>query len=427
MMHNDRPAIPLLLPACFSALLVLSGGCKDEEPTGTCESDPVTLPAELGIVDDDAKWLCDNLPEPAVEDPNFGQKIAGATSCVGGERGAVSGSNIYVATDGSDSASGATAGEALATVQEALCRVAPGQTIHIAPGTYPGAAAVAALGDAQSDEIVIRGEGSTPDEVILDGEYWRSAALSLGESHNIRIENLTVQHYIDAGIQTLNGSKITIRNIVSRSNGRCSVNEDSAGEGFGINLVGTEDILVEQSTFEDNGPLLSKVRCGIVLGTGINTFAITGRIRENTIRHTRGGAMLIEDGGPAIVENNVGEQNFLLALNNYWDAGLWVDGSVDVEVRGNTFRESWGGVGIMITDEEKAYPQTSKGTLIQGNTVDGHLAGVLVWGYGACPPPSDVITNYESLESDNTLTNNTYQGEGHPVWCVPEFIGGQVP
>jgi len=169
------------------------------------------------------------------------------------------------------------------------------------------------------------------------------------------------------------------------------------------------------------------VLCGLVLGTGINTFDVTGRFSENTIRHTRGGAMLVEDSGPTVVENNLGEKNFLLALENYWDAGLWVDGSLDVEVRGNTFRDSWGGVGIMITDEEGAYPEKSKGTIVEGNTVTGHLAGVLVWGYGSCPPPADVIPNYDGLESDNTLADNAYQGEAHPVWCDPKFLGGQTP
>ncbi len=416
-------------PCLLGWLLVLGGACGGEsEPPAVCgDVEPVSIPSELGIVDDDEQWRCGDLPEPARLDENLGQRIAGATSCIAGERPTVSGTDIFVAPGGSDDASGASAEEALATLQEALCRVRPGQTIHLAPGRYEGAAAVAALGSADSDEVVVRGDGSDPSEVVLDGQYWRSAAISLGESHNVRIENLTVQHYIDAGIQTLGGSRVTIRNIVSRSNGRCSVNEDSEGEGFGINLVGTKEVLVTQSTFEDNGPLLSRVRCGEVLGTGINTFEVTGRFSENTIRRTRGGAILIEDGGPAVVENNLGEQNFLLSLGNYWDAGVWVDGSVSVEVRGNTFRDSWGGVGIMVTDEEGAYPERAKATVVEGNTVTGHLAGILVWGYGSCPPPADAVTDYGHLERDNMLVDNAFQGEAHAVWCDPMFLGGELP
>ncbi|RMH40257.1 MAG: hypothetical protein D6689_14260 [Deltaproteobacteria bacterium] len=396
------------------------GGCGSTEPAA--------LPAELGIVDDDADWLCGNLPEAPQEDDNLGQVIAGATSCLGQSGPAVAGKDVWVAPDGSDAASGANRNQALATLREALCRVAPGQTIHIEPGTYLGAAAVAALGDANSETIVIRGEGDAPSDVVLDCEHWRSAAITLGESFNIRIENLTVQHCIDAGIQTLNGAGVTIDNVVSRNNGRCSVNLDSEGEGFGLNLVGTKNVAVTNSVFEDNGPLLARVLCGEVLGTGINTFAISGRVANNTIRRTRGGAMLIEDGDDATVEDNLGEHNFLLALNNYWDAGLWIDGAVGVTARNNTFKDNYGGVGIIVSDSDNQYPDgRSKNVTIQGNTIDGHLAGIHVWGFGACPPPSDVVTNYATLEADNTLTNNAFQGDAFPIRCDEEFFGGVEP
>lgn len=292
------------------------GGGGESAPTG-CSRDPIALPASLPIVDDDAQWLCGALPEPARVDDNLGFDLSGARSCLAGSRPAVSGNDIYVAPEGADSASGASSTEALATLQEALCRALPGQTIHMAPGTYRGAAAVVGIGASASEEVVIRGEGAEPGDTVLDGEFWRSAAITLGESYNVRIENLTVTHYIDAGIQTQLGAKITVQNIVSRSNGRCSVNADSAGEGFGINLVGTKDVRVADSLFEDNGPLLRPVLCGEVLGTGINTFEVSGTISGNTIRSTRGGAMLLEDSGPALVENNIAEGNFLLAVDNY--------------------------------------------------------------------------------------------------------------
>lgn len=408
-----------------SVLSLVAVGCHQWGSCDTAEQAP--LPDELGIEDDDGQWLCDDRPERAKNDPNLGFKIAGAESCVGGEHQAVSGSDIYVSTDGSDKASGNSPDHALATVAEALCRVQPGQVIHIAPGTYKEAAAVAALGSSHSDPITIRGEGDTPEDVVLDGEYWRSAAFTLGEAWHVTIENLTVQHYTDAGIQTQTGSDITIDEVISRSNGRCSVNQDYEGEGFGVNLVGTTNITVTNSTFEDNGPLLARVLCGDVLGTGINTFEASGTISGNTIRRTRGGAMLVEDGKSMVVKDNIAESNYLLAIDNYWDAALWVDGSHDIEVTGNQFHDNWGGAGIEVSDEEGAYPETSKNITIADNEIRNHAVGVLVWGYGSCPPPSDAIVDYDALESNNTLTDNGYGGSEKEVVCDPDFMGGSVP
>lgn len=423
----------LALVGTLACVLAACGGGEDDDgdlsdagSAGGC-AEKAPLPADLGIVDDDAEWLCGNLPEPTREDDNFGTTVSGVTSCSAGSGPEVTGETIYVAPGGSDSNAGDSPSTALATLQEALCRVTPGQTILLAPGTYEGSAAVAGLGGPDDPDIVIRGDGATPEDVVLDGERWRSMGVGLSQSWNVRIENLTVQHYIDAGIYTLEGGRITIAGIIARNNGRCSVFEDSEGEGFGINLVGTTDVAVEDSVFEDNGPLLDRVLCGEVLGTGINTFEVSGTFVRNTVRRTRGGAFLIEKGGPAVLENNRGEKNYLLAFANYWDAGIWLDESKDVVVTNNTFVDDWGGVGILVSDEEGAYPEASTGMTLTGNTVRGHLAGVHVWGYGVCPPPDDAITNWNTLESENTLENNVYQGMDYPVRCDASFAGGDLP
>ncbi|RMF11629.1 MAG: hypothetical protein D6761_13930, partial [Candidatus Dadabacteria bacterium] len=87
----------------------------------------------------------------------------------------------------------------------------------------------------------------------------------------------------------------------------------------------------------------------------------------------------------------------------------------------------YGGGGIQISDEEGAYPNASKKIGIYGNAISGNTVGIFVWGYGQCPPPDDVVTNWDTLEDDNTLVGNIYNSTDTPVLCDPDFVGGQLP
>ncbi len=416
----------------LSPFLLLVSACHRGIDWGDfeCDVEPVALPEELGIVDDDAEWLCDEAdkPDKVRNLGDWGTRAAGVVGCFPGEEGTVSGADIYVAPDGDDDAAGNSADAPLATVAAAVCRASPGQTVHLAPGTYTGdGVIVGMLGSAGGEPVTIRGEGADPEEVVLDGEKWRGFALGFTESHNVVIENLTVENWTNEGIYALEGSGITVRDVVVRNNGRCNADRDSEGEGFGVDFVGTADVTVADSLFEDNGPLLEPVLCGAVLGTGINTFEVSGTLSGNTIRRNRGGAMLVEDGGPMTVEANLAEDNFFLAVDNYWDAGVWVDGSADVTVRANTFRDNYEGVGVMVTDEEGAYPSASVGTVIEDNAITGHIAGVLAWGYGTCPPPEDAVPGWADLAATNELAGNDAHGEDAPTMCDPDFAGGERP
>ncbi len=412
---------------CILPIVLLQGCSNDVIDTGPACDAAAELPSDLGIANDDDDWLCDHRPEsPRTLDGIV--RAAGVTLCYAGDRGQVTGSDIYVAPDGDDDSGGATPEQALRTLTEAMCRVRPGQTVHLAPGHYEEAVLLGLGNRADSAPVTITGEGESPGDVVLDGGHWRSFALGLADSHNVTIANLSVQHYTDAGIYTLNGSGITLTDLLLMRNGRCSVDPDSEGEGFGVNLVGTTGIVVKNSVFDDNGPLLAPVLCGEVLGTGINTFESSGIIEGNTLRRTRGGAMLVEkSAGPFMVNENLAEQNYLLALDNYWDAALWIDESVDVEVRDNTFRANYGGAGVQISDEEGSYPSASRQIRMYGNTIVGNTVGILVWGYDQCPPPADVALNWQTLEADNQLTGNLYRGEDTPILCDPMFVGGTLP
>ncbi|RME74454.1 MAG: hypothetical protein D6776_05225 [Planctomycetota bacterium] len=385
-------------------------------------------PSAPAIVDDDALWLCTNRPERP-HDGALGLRIAGVRECTAGSTAAVAGGDIYVAPGGDDADTGDSPASALRTLAEALCRAQPGQTVHLAPGTYREGAALGALGSASSAPLVIRGEPQPGQPVVLDGERWRTHGIGLVECWNVRIEGIRFEHYSDAGVWVLLGGGIELVDLEVTGCGRCSVEPDVEGEGFGINLLGVQGYTVANCRFEDNGPLLSEVLAGRVLGTGINTFESSGgTIADNTITLTRGGGILIEDGSAVTVTGNAIVDNFLLAYDNYWDGGVWVDGSRDVTLRDNTIERNYGGAGVQISDEEGRYPTSSKEIRLTGNTIRDNLgAGVLIWGYGQCPPPADAVLDHASLTTDNTIVNNRLQGSAADLLCDPTFLGGELP
>lgn len=380
-------------------------------------------PSAPGVADDDASWLCQNRPE-APREGDSGLFVAGITECYRGGQPPVPGRDIWASPAGGGA--GMAADDPLG-LADALCRAEAGQTVHLLPGIYREGVALALFGDARGPALTIRGEPRDGAPVVLDGEHWRTFGIGLVESANIVIERIELRHYTDGGVWVLLGQDMIFRDLVIRSNGRCSVDPDAEGEGFGINLVGLEGYLVEDCVFVDNGPLRAVALAGEALGTGVNTYEASGTIRNNHIHGNRGGGVLIEQGHDALVEGNLIEANWLLAIDNYWDGAIWVDGSRDIELVGNTVRNNYGGAGIMVTDEEGSFPDRSVRTSLAGNTVEGHLAGVLAWGFGACPPPAGAILDYDTLEMRNTLRDNTFGGVARDVWCDPMFVGGTRP
>ncbi len=386
--------------------------------------DPFPAPTEPGLADDDQDWRCDARPVP----PRIGHTeiaLVGVTECLANEEAALPGDDIWVSPDGTGG--GADRTDPLGGLTDGVCRAKPGQTVHLLPGTYHEGVVAALLGDPDGAPIVIRGEPEEGAPVVISGDGWRTHGIALVESDNVVIERVEVRGFTDSGVYALDGERIVLRAAVVQGNGRCSVDEDAEDEGFGINLLAVEEYVVERSAFVDNGPSRATVLGARALGTAVNTFESSGIVRDNVMYYNRGAGVLVEDGHDTLVENNRIEANWLLLEGDYWDGGIWVDGSVDVELVGNEIRNNHGGGGIEISDEDDGFPARSVRTVVRDNVVEGHFAGVLVWGFEECPPPAEAISDYASLETRNTLRDNTFRGQPRDVWCDPEFIGGEAP
>jgi len=336
--------------------------------------------------------------------------------CLGEEAVAFPGDHLFVSPEGDDAGAGTSRDRPLHTLAYAACNLRPGQTLHVLPGTYHESVILGDFGDPDRP-ITIQGEPQADSWPVLDGENTRTVGIALVESSNIIIQDLEFRNYTDEGLLILLGEDLAVRRNRFFDNGRASTDPDSGGEGFGMSLLDAQRAWVEDNLLEGNGPGRDRWLKNI-LGMGIDTFGLRdAQIRNNTIRGTIGGGILVEDGANVLVEDNLIEENELNANGDYWDGGVWVDGSVNVTIRGNLIRGNHG-PGLNLSDEGVQYPQASYGFVVQGNTVTENLFGVYVWNFGVCPAPQHAV----SLQ-DNQIEHNTERD----FWCLEWGCGERKP
>lgn len=326
--------------------------------------------------------------------------------CLGEEAEPITGDEVYVSPEGDDTNSGGSVEEPFGTLAHAICNLIPGQTLYVLPGTYYESVILGAFGD-DGAPIMIKGVVEDGKYPVLDGEGKRTLGIALVESQNFVIEGLEFRNYSESGVRILVGSDFIVRDTLFVDNGRTSIDPDSDGEGFGIDIDGVKNVLIEDSEFSGNGPNQERWE-NFTLGMGINTYEIENSIiRNNYVHDTIGGGILVEDSQNVLVENNRIEDNELDANGDYWDGGIWVDGGRNITLRGNTITGNHG-PGLNLSDEDVQYPSASTGYIVEGNIVTGNLFGAYTWNFGVCPVPSDAI-----LFNDNQIEGN----QEKDMWC----------
>ena len=394
-MHRfDRlSARPIQLILC--TLLLIGCGVREPHPAAS------------------SRDLTPNHPRP--REGELGIVYQNGVECLGEEAQPRAGDELYLSPQGDDSNPGTRAAP-LGTLAAALCNLRPGQTLYLLPGVYAESVLLGDFGDPETP-ITLRGVIEGDRWPVLDGENSRSMGLALVESRNFVIENIEFRNYNDEGLEALLVDGLVIQDCRFVENGRASTDPDSDGEGFGLNLVGVRGALIEGNQAIGNGPNHERW-LNYTLGTGINTYELFDSvIRGNTVSGTVGGGILVEDGENVLVENNIIEGNELDANGDYWDGGIWVDGSYNVTLRGNTIRDNHG-PGMVLSDEDVQYPQTSYGIVVEGNTVSGNLTAAFLWNYGVCPPPEAAIRIEENDFSGN---------EDLQIWCSAWECGEGQP
>ncbi len=322
--------------------------------------------------------------------------------------------HIYVATTGSDNASG-SANSPVLTLQRAADLATAGTTVHIAAGTYKGPVYIENSGTlAQpivfepmpSAKVVVTGTPSTDDEhlihienqayVIIRGleftKFWTSndqitpiAIYVTGSSHNILIEN----NYI--------------HNLGTRAD-----TED--GNAHGIAVYGTKpikDIQVNNNRVEN----LSLGRSeAIVLNGDVTNFEVN---RNQVNNNNNIGIDIIGFEGTAETDNdyarrgdiigNTVTRNSIVGNPGYKGddpsaGGIYVDGGKQVFIQNNTVTGN--DIGIEVASEN--FQKLTEEVWVEGNTVtNSSYAGLAVGGYDEQRGGVRQITLI-----NNTVTNN---------------------
>ncbi|MGE0127716.1 MAG: parallel beta-helix domain-containing protein [Blastocatellales bacterium] len=165
------------------------------------------------------------------------------------------------------------------SIQAALDRSVPGDTIEIHPGTYNETLLV------DVDNITIRGLKENNQRTVLDGQNKLTDAV-ITSSHNFTIENLVVKDYVNNGITVHGGKNSTFRDLEVHNTGL-----------YGVYPVECKGVLIER-----------------VLATGIKDAAIyVGQSRDIIVRdceaHSNVTGIEIENSVHALVENNYAHDN----------------------------------------------------------------------------------------------------------------------
>jgi len=328
----------------------------------------------------------------------------GGVVCKGASARPVTGTEVYVASDGNDENAGISPQEAFATLARALCNAQPGLTVHVGTGTYNESVLLSEFGERDNPIRIIGQIGPGGELPVLNGGKTLTYGIAIiGEDESRKsfgfvVENLEFRNYTDAGITAVLSENITLRNCILRGNGFHGANPDNNGEGFGADFVDVIGLVIDAVEAVGNGPEPSVWQRGI-LGNDITIFGSQKVEVRNCYTHDGvGGGLLVEDSFNVLVENNRFNDAVLTAPNDEVDGAIWVDGGHDITVRNNIIDNNRG-PGLQISDEGVQKPYDY---LFQDNTISNNDLGVFIWNFGVCPWPASSILQM----IDNTFSNN---------------------
>lgn len=313
--------------------------------------------------------------------------------------------SIYVTPQGSDDNDGSSRAQAFASLENALESAQPGDVILISEGVYNEGIEV----EEVAGPIVIIGEG----DVVFDGQRDTRMGIWCEQCTRITFDNLTFRNYTDIGIGVYLSDQIIMRNLTVHNNGFAVQLVDWEFEGYGIMVDESSNVLVEYNAAYENGPN-PQIFPDFLMGTGINIYGCTHcQMMYNQVYNNIGGS-LVEDSVDVLVEGNEIWGNDLDAsADEWWDAGLWIDGGHDITVRDNYFHDNLG-PGIQVSNEDN---QEVYGYVLENNTSTGNYFGIYIWNFGTNDFPDENILKLIG----NTFADNSRQDVMINDWeCPPD-------
>jgi hypothetical protein len=257
-------------------------------------------------------------------------------------------------------------------INTALSKAVDGDTIFVAPGTYPEQVKI-------GKNITITGTGSQPAAVVIDGQqqYQVLAAGCLACTKVISVSNLTIQNgsapstsnggFTGAAGVTVDGATLIMSKVVIQNN---MAGPGTMGIGGGVFIYGNAKLVISDSTITGNSTSNDKTYGDFYNGMGggiynAGTLNITDVTISNNTSQNNGGGLYNAKGGHANLSGAVIE-------NNHSKSGGGTDGGGGIYsadallLQGGTIKnnQAQNGGGLYSTGA----------TTLNGVTIDGNTA-----------------------------------------------------
>ncbi len=326
-------------------------------------------------------------------------------------------SDIYMSPNGDDQANPGTKKRSLATLERALAlgeQYREGEdrpiTVHLLPGTYTAPEGKDWFARVDASDVIIRGDGESPGDVVIDGELTDSGII-VGAS-NVTIENLTIRRAVTDAVAFTQRehTNVVLRNIVVEDSGR-----------HGIVLSGNTH-LIEDSVIQNNGG------SGIRLAEGGSYLTV----KRTTI--SRNGDGIFIDNGKGL-KQLLGWRNIDLSQVTIEENAVGIRARVFSGFFDNLFdtlvrafdstiqKQTAGNIEILVVDEEP------KRALSGGNDTVATVDPALV-NFRLIIEQSTVANapfNVRNQDTNSVVSiKNTYLGTSKPDAIANSVIGPNI-
>ena len=273
------------------------------------------------------------------------------------------------------------------SIQAAVDKAAPGDTILVAPGTYHESVTIKVPG------VTLKGQGSGDARPVLDGQN-RFENGVLATAGQFTIENLVVRNYLKNGVIVRGADGATFRDLLTENTGE-----------YGVFPVESANVLVERnvtSGVSDTGIYVGQSRDIVIRDSeafgntsGIEIENSVNAVVENNYVHDNSGGILVfllpehvsKENHHNMIRNNRIENNNkpntapkeMIVSTVPVGTGVFIMAADDNEVSGNQITNNQS-FGVAIANLTQALPQDSyfdvgiysERNRVHGNTFSGN-------------------------------------------------------